>query len=155
MLSRLPFLPALTRDAVVRKIAANAGIILSGNTMASFLNLISFTIMANRCGPQALAVFALAQNYSMILNDIFNVQTWESMVRYGTTERGDRSTISIIKTNLMFDFFSALVALGREVELVRVPAEGHVLPGDASPVHRRLTREVILEWFGRYLKPGA
>ncbi|MBM4407396.1 MAG: S9 family peptidase [Chloroflexi bacterium] len=52
-------------------------------------------------------------------------------------------------------FFSALVALGREVELVRVPAEGHVLPSDASPVHRRMTREVILEWFGRYLKPGA
>lgn len=52
-------------------------------------------------------------------------------------------------------FFTALTALGREVELVRVPAEGHVLPSDASPVHRRLTREVILEWFARYLKPGA
>jgi dipeptidyl aminopeptidase/acylaminoacyl peptidase len=48
-------------------------------------------------------------------------------------------------------FFSALTALGQEVELVRVPKEGHVLPSHASPVHRRLTREVILEWFGRYL----
>ncbi len=53
-------------------------------------------------------------------------------------------------------FFTALVELGRDVELVRVPAEGHVLPGDASPVHRRAVREVILEWLERYVgRPAA
>ena len=51
-------------------------------------------------------------------------------------------------------FFTALTALGREVELLRVPREGHVLPGDASPVHRRLVREAIRDWFARYLEPG-
>ena len=50
--------------------------------------------------------------------------------------------------------FTALTALGQvDVELVRVPKEGHVLPSHASPVHRRATREVILEWFARYLQP--
>jgi dipeptidyl aminopeptidase/acylaminoacyl peptidase len=44
-----------------------------------------------------------------------------------------------------------LTALGREVEFMRVPKEGHVLPSDASPVHRRIVREAILEWFARYL----
>jgi dipeptidyl aminopeptidase/acylaminoacyl peptidase len=48
-------------------------------------------------------------------------------------------------------FFTALTELGRDVELVRVPVEGHVLPGDASPVHRRVVREVILEWLDRYV----
>jgi dipeptidyl aminopeptidase/acylaminoacyl peptidase len=48
-------------------------------------------------------------------------------------------------------FFTALTAAGRDVELVRVPAEGHVLPGDASPVHRRVIRELLLEWLTRYL----
>ena len=48
-------------------------------------------------------------------------------------------------------FFTALTALGRDVELVRVPAEGHVLPAHGSPVHRRAVREVILEWLERYL----
>ena len=53
-------------------------------------------------------------------------------------------------------FFTALIELAREVELVRVPAEGHVLPGDASPVHRRAVREVILEWLDRYVgRPAA
>jgi len=48
-------------------------------------------------------------------------------------------------------FFTALTALGRDVELVRVPAEGHVLPAHGSPVHRRVVREVILEWLDRYV----
>lgn len=48
-------------------------------------------------------------------------------------------------------FFTALTAAGRDVELVRVPAEGHVLPGDASPVHRRAIRTLLLEWLARYL----
>jgi dipeptidyl aminopeptidase/acylaminoacyl peptidase len=52
-------------------------------------------------------------------------------------------------------FFTALTALGHDVELIRVPGEGHVLPGDASPVHRRILREAILEWLGRYLGAGA
>jgi dipeptidyl aminopeptidase/acylaminoacyl peptidase len=51
-------------------------------------------------------------------------------------------------------FFTALTALGQDVELIRVPGEGHVLPGDASPVHRRAVREAILEWLGRYLGQG-
>ena len=50
-------------------------------------------------------------------------------------------------------FFTALTALGRDVELIRVPGEGHALPGDASPVHRRLVREAIHEWLVRYLGP--
>ena len=50
-------------------------------------------------------------------------------------------------------FFTALTTLGREVEFLRVPGEGHVLPSDASPVHRRIVREAILEWFERYLGP--
>jgi dipeptidyl aminopeptidase/acylaminoacyl peptidase len=52
-------------------------------------------------------------------------------------------------------FFTALTAAGRDVELVRVPSEGHVLPSDASPVHRRVVRELILEWLARSLGDPA
>jgi len=51
-------------------------------------------------------------------------------------------------------FFAALTDRDRTVELLRVPGEGHVLPGDASPVHARIVREAIVEWFGRWLEPG-
>ena len=51
--------------------------------------------------------------------------------------------------------FVALRLLEREVELVRFPAESHELSRSGSPVHRRQRAEIILEFFGRHLKPDA
>lgn len=47
--------------------------------------------------------------------------------------------------------FTALRLLGREVELVRWPAEGHEMSRSGSPAHRVARLEVLLEWFDRYL----
>jgi dipeptidyl aminopeptidase/acylaminoacyl peptidase len=50
---------------------------------------------------------------------------------------------------------AAITEAGGEAELLRVPGEGHVLPGDASPVHARRVREVILGFLARHLGPAA
>jgi len=52
-------------------------------------------------------------------------------------------------------FFSLLHLLGKEVEMVRFPAESHELSRSGSPVHRVARFETILEYFGRYLSPGT
>jgi dipeptidyl aminopeptidase/acylaminoacyl peptidase len=51
--------------------------------------------------------------------------------------------------------FTLLRLLGKEVELVRFPAESHELSRAGSPRHRALRFETILEYFGRYLAPGS
>jgi dipeptidyl aminopeptidase/acylaminoacyl peptidase len=51
--------------------------------------------------------------------------------------------------------FTLLRLLGKEVEMLRFPAEGHELSRSGSPVHRVQRFEAILEWFGRYLSPGG
>ena len=51
--------------------------------------------------------------------------------------------------------FTTLRLLGREVEMVRFPAEGHELSRSGSPVHRVMRFEIILEWFRRHLGDGA
>jgi dipeptidyl aminopeptidase/acylaminoacyl peptidase len=50
--------------------------------------------------------------------------------------------------------FTLLRLLGKEVEMLRFPGEGHELSRSGSPVHRVLRFEAILDWFGRYLAPG-
>jgi dipeptidyl aminopeptidase/acylaminoacyl peptidase len=50
--------------------------------------------------------------------------------------------------------FTLLRLLGKEVELLRFPGEGHELSRSGSPVHRVQRFEAILEWFGRHLEPG-
>jgi dipeptidyl aminopeptidase/acylaminoacyl peptidase len=51
--------------------------------------------------------------------------------------------------------FIQLRLLGKEVEMLRFPAEGHELSRSGSPIHRVQRFEAILEWFGRYLSPGS
>ena len=50
--------------------------------------------------------------------------------------------------------FTLLRLLGKEVEMLRFPGEGHELSRSGSPVHRVQRFEAILEWFGRYLSPN-
>jgi dipeptidyl aminopeptidase/acylaminoacyl peptidase len=48
--------------------------------------------------------------------------------------------------------FTLLRLLGKDVEMVRFPAESHELSRAGSPIHRVSRFETILEWFDRHLK---
>lgn len=47
--------------------------------------------------------------------------------------------------------FTLLRLMGKDVEMLRFPAEGHELSRAGSPIHRVQRFEAVLEWFGRYL----
>jgi dipeptidyl aminopeptidase/acylaminoacyl peptidase len=49
--------------------------------------------------------------------------------------------------------FSLLRLLGKDVEIVRFPAESHELTRSGSPIHRVERFEIVLDWFGKYLQP--
>ena len=49
--------------------------------------------------------------------------------------------------------FTELRLLGKDVEMVRFPAESHELTRSGSPIHRVQRFEIVLEYFGRYLSP--
>lgn len=106
------------QDSLIKKIIKNAGIVFLGNSTASALNLVSFTLMARAIGPEMLAVFVLAQTYSLLVNDIFNIQTWESMVKFGSLGDASSKFLNIVKTNLMLDSVSAVVAFSLAMALV-------------------------------------
>ena len=123
MLTIIPFyankFKTILRDNLLKKIIKNSGIILSGNATASALNLISFTIMAKQLGPESLAILVLAQTYTLIFNDLFNIQTWESMIKFGSAQLKNDSILSVIKTNFLLDFISAIVAFALALLLLQ------------------------------------
>ena len=51
--------------------------------------------------------------------------------------------------------FTMLRLLGKEVEMVRFPAESHELSRAGSPIHRVQRFEAILSWFDKYLVESA
>jgi len=48
--------------------------------------------------------------------------------------------------------FNLLRLLGKEVEMLRFPAESHELTRSGSPFHRVVRFEAVLDWFDKYLK---
>lgn len=100
----------MTKDSIFEKLVKNAGTIFLGNSAASALNIISFSLMARSVGAEFLAVFALSQTYAALMNDIFYVQTWESLVKFGSTDLDKEKLGSLIKTNVLIDSLSAFTA---------------------------------------------
>ena len=49
--------------------------------------------------------------------------------------------------------FVALRMLGRDIEFVRFPGEGHEMSRSGAPKHRVERTEIILEFFNRHLRP--
>jgi O-antigen/teichoic acid export membrane protein len=97
-------------DNLTKKILKNSSVIFLGNSAAAVLGLISFVIMANALGAKYLAFFALAQVYVLIVNAIFNIQTWELLIKFVSKKDKATNHVSIIKTNILVDCLSALTA---------------------------------------------
>lgn len=53
------------------------------------------------------------------------------------------------------ELFMALKLLRRTVEFIRFPGEGHGLTRTGNPVHRLQRLELMIEWFGRWLRPQS
>jgi dipeptidyl aminopeptidase/acylaminoacyl peptidase len=53
------------------------------------------------------------------------------------------------------ELFMTLKLLGRPVEFLRFPGEGHDLSRTGSPVHQRQRLDLMIEWFERWLAPAA
>lgn len=98
--------------------------------MSAALGFISFAIVASALGPELLAYFALAQVYALVVNDLFNVQTWESLIKFGT-KKGDKELLArTIKTNVLIDIISAFGAF--IIAIIAAGQVGAILGWDES-----------------------
>jgi len=66
--------------------------------------------MAKQLGPESLAILVLAQTYALIFNDLFNIQTWESMIKFGSAKVKSTGITNVIKANFFLDLVSAILA---------------------------------------------
>jgi O-antigen/teichoic acid export membrane protein len=101
---------ATLHDQHIGKIIRTAGVILTGNLASAALGIVSFAIVARSLGAEMLGYFALAQAYVLIINDLFNVQTWESLIKFGAKKDIDHDLGRIVKTNILIEICAALLA---------------------------------------------
>lgn len=121
---------ATLHDQHVGKVIRTAGVILTGNVASAALGIVSFAIVARSLGAEMLGYFALAQAYVLIINDLFNVQTWESLIKFGAQKSNAHDLGRVIKTNILIEICSALLAF--TIAFTLVDEIGRILGWDRT-----------------------
>ncbi|MFZ5759497.1 MAG: lipopolysaccharide biosynthesis protein [Thermodesulfobacteriota bacterium] len=127
---KLEIFGKIISDKLTKKVIKNSGIILIGNVAVSILNFISFTLVVKQLGPEIFAIMVLAQTYATILNDLFNVQTWEALIKFGFHKASGKDISKIVKSNLLLDLVSACIAFLIAISILETVM--HILKWDVA-----------------------
>lgn len=109
----------ILEDMLIKKLIKTVSIVLAVNTGASVLNFITFTIVVNKLGAKLLGILVLTQTYTGIINSIFNIQTWESVIKFGHSDQSERKLEYVVKVNFLMDLISALIAFAISIILAK------------------------------------
>jgi O-antigen/teichoic acid export membrane protein len=97
---------------VFRRLIKNAGILLSGDFIASIISLVSMALTARVLGPEGFGIIALIQAYITIVDRLVNFQSWQAIIKYGSDALANNEEDSIkglIKFGLVLDITTALL----------------------------------------------
>jgi O-antigen/teichoic acid export membrane protein len=100
---------------ITKTILKNAVVLLAGDAGANVLRLVSVAILAGTLGAEEFGVYVLLLTYTEVVNRLFNFQTWEALIKFGTeaVQRGNRLGLATtIKSCLALDLLSMLLATG-------------------------------------------
>jgi O-antigen/teichoic acid export membrane protein len=112
-------LRAWYRDELLRRLAKNAGYLVSGNVVAAGLGLIALALIARALGPKELGLLALIEAYVALVDRLIRLEPWQALIKYGADalERDRRDDFrSLLKFGTLIDAggaaCGALVAIG-------------------------------------------
>ncbi len=80
----------------------NAGILFSGNIVASAFGIVSLSLTARALGTESFGVLVMITTYVLIIDRLVNFQTWQAIIKYGAD--------ALAKKN--YDDFKALIRFG-------------------------------------------
>lgn len=99
---------------ILRRVVANAGMLLGGRTVNGLLGLACMAIAARGLGASQLGVLVLIQAFAQFLGDVVEFQSWQTVLHYGTrplAEGRTRDFQRVLRLSLLLDLASALLAV--------------------------------------------
>jgi O-antigen/teichoic acid export membrane protein len=129
-------LRAWYRDELLRRLAKNAGYLISGNVVAAGLGLIALALIARALGPEELGLLALIEAYVALVDRLIRLEPWQALIKYGADalERDRRDDFrSLLKFGTLIDAGGA--ACGALLAIGFVAAAGPWLGWSEQTVH--------------------
>lgn len=104
---------------ILRRVVANAGLLLGGRTVNAVLGLAAMALAARALGAKQLGVLVLIQAFAQFLGDVVEFQSWQTLLQYGTRPlaEGKKPDFQrVLRLSIVLDLSSA--ALGIAIGMV-------------------------------------
>ena len=118
---------------ILRRVVANAGLLLGGRTVNAILGLAFMAIAGRALGAVELGVFVLIQAFAQFLGEVVKFQSWQTILHYGArplAEGQARDFQRVLRFTVLLDLASTL--LGIAVGVVGALAFAGVLGWSAN-----------------------
>jgi O-antigen/teichoic acid export membrane protein len=99
-------------DQRFTRLIKDGGVLLGGNTAATILGLGTLAVTARALTPAEFGLLVLIQSYVVIVDRLFNFQTWQAVIKYGADALriGNGSIKKVINLGVRIDVATALLA---------------------------------------------
>ncbi|WP_029331677.1 lipopolysaccharide biosynthesis protein [Exiguobacterium oxidotolerans] len=105
------------------KLLRNMIVALSGDSISSIINILVLFISIKIIGNKDYGIFILAQSYMLIFDSIFNFQSWQAIIKFGSKslyEKNLKVFCSNIKGSSIVDFLSSIFGFILAVSLTSI-----------------------------------
>lgn len=113
----------MTSDGLLRRVLANAGLLLGGRTVNALVSLGYMALAARGLGVASFGVLVLVNTLAQFIGDVVKFQSWQTVLHFGAAPftDGRRDDFQrVVKFSLVLDLASAVagVALGMAIALL-------------------------------------
>lgn len=102
---------------ILRRVFANAGMLLGGRTVGALMGLATMAVSARALGVEAFGVLVLIQAFAQFLGEVVRFQSWQTVLQFGAGPLSDGRRADfqrVVRFTLILDLASTAlgVALG-------------------------------------------
>lgn len=103
--------------AILRRVVANAGLLLGGRAVNAILGLGALALAARALGAAELGVLVLIQAFAQFLGEVVKFQSWQTLLHYGARPLAEGRTADfqkVLRFTALLDLASTVlgIALG-------------------------------------------
>jgi len=99
---------------ILRRVVANAGLLLGGRTVNAVLGLLYMAIAARALGAKELGVLVLIQAFAQFLGEVVKFQSWQTILHFGTAPLNESRRPDfqrVLRFSLVLDIGSTLIGV--------------------------------------------
>lgn len=108
------------RNLLQNNLFKNILVLLQGNLIVSMISVINMALLVKTIGLEANGVIFMGQAYANLFNDLFNFQSFESIIKYVPIylHKNNVKVINYIKQGFILDILTAIIAFLASISLI-------------------------------------